>query len=305
MFGPVLREMLRTGATLGHHPTVHIAVESSAATPGTTVLDAVARAPHDRADEPFEPVGGAAASNLINVPALTTLVRSFAAQYYGDAEATAAFATQTLAEIRPGERLLSANAQVFLAVAEWLRGQAHRGRTRHRVQRHRVARDRPAHNDRVELPLAGTDPACPGPPDAAVQTCEQALDTLVTAGRPAPAAGPGYVGLADIAYQREREILVLLAAGTPNPRIAEELVVSLDTVKKHVSHLLGKLGAANRTEAVTQARQLGLIPRDSSPSKITAGAAWPVSTPASPPAYSPWPRRSGTTGEPVRQPSAP
>ena len=108
MFGPVLREMLRTGATLGHHPTVHIAVESSAATPGTTVLDAVARAPHDRADEPFEPVGGAAASNLINVPALTTLVRSFAAQYYGDAEATAAFATQTLAEIKPGERLLLA-----------------------------------------------------------------------------------------------------------------------------------------------------------------------------------------------------
>ena len=33
-----------------------------------------------------------------------------------------------------------------------------------------------------------------------------------------------------------------------------------DTVKKHVSHLLGKLGAANRTEAVTRARQLGLIP---------------------------------------------
>ena len=128
------------------------------------LLDAVARAPRDWADEPFEPVGGAAASNLINVPALTTLVRSFAAQYYGDAEATAAFATQTLAEIKPGERLLSANAHVFLAVAEWLRGRAHRGRTRHRVQRHRVARDRPAHNDRVELPLAGTDPASPGPP---------------------------------------------------------------------------------------------------------------------------------------------
>jgi hypothetical protein len=52
------------------------------------------------------------------------------------------------------------------------------------------------------------------------------------------------------------------AAGTgaPNPRIAGQLVVSLDTVKKHVSHLLGKLGAASRTEAVTRARQLGLIP---------------------------------------------
>ena len=37
-------------------------------------------------------------------------------------------------------------------------------------------------------------------------------------------------------------------------------MVSLDTVEKHVSHVLGMLGAANRTEAVTRARQLGLIP---------------------------------------------
>jgi len=34
---------------------------------------------------------------------------------------------------------------------------------------------------------------------------------------------------------------------------------TLDTVKKHVGHILAKLGAANRTEAVTRARQLGLI----------------------------------------------
>ena len=43
----------------------------------------------------------------------------------------------------------------------------------------------------------------------------------------------------------------------PSP---SELVVTLDTVKKHVSHVLGKLGAANRTEAVARARELGLIP---------------------------------------------
>jgi LuxR family maltose regulon positive regulatory protein len=72
-------------------------------------------------------------------------------------------------------------------------------------------------------------------------------------------AGP-VPGLAELLAGRELEILVLLAAGMPNPRIAAELVVTLDTVKKHVSHLLGKLGAANRTEAVTRARQLGLIP---------------------------------------------
>jgi LuxR family maltose regulon positive regulatory protein len=75
-----------------------------------------------------------------------------------------------------------------------------------------------------------------------------------------PSAAAAVPGLAEQLTARELEILALLAAGAPNPRIAGELVVSLDTVKKHVSHLLGKLGAANRTEAVTRARQLGLIP---------------------------------------------
>ena len=82
-------------------------------------------------------------------------------------------------------------------------------------------------------------------------------DAAPGSGRAAAAAVPSLV---EQLTAREREILVLLAAGMPNPRIAEELVVSLDTVKKHVSHVLGKLGAANRTEAVTRGRQLGLIP---------------------------------------------
>ena len=51
----------------------------------------------------------------------------------------------------------------------------------------------------------------------------------------------------------------MLAAGQSNQAIAGELVITLDTVKKHVSHVLGKLGAANRTEAVARARELGLI----------------------------------------------
>ena len=82
-------------------------------------------------------------------------------------------------------------------------------------------------------------------------------DDLPAAGRGAAVPVPGLV---EQLTPRELEVLVLLAAGLPNPRIAEQLVVTLDTVKKHVSHLLGKLGAANRTEAVTRARQLGLIP---------------------------------------------
>jgi len=83
------------------------------------LLDAVECAPPGWADELFEPAGGVVASYLINVPALTTLHRGYLAQFHGDAEATAVFSTQALAEIKPGERLLSASAHGFLAVAEW------------------------------------------------------------------------------------------------------------------------------------------------------------------------------------------
>ena len=90
---------------------------------------------------------------------------------------------------------------------------------------------------------------------ALLRACGQA--DAVPPQRRAAAAVPG---LPEQLTARELEILALLAAGTPNPRIAEELVVTLDTVKKHVTHVLGKLGAANRTEAAARARQLGLTP---------------------------------------------
>jgi LuxR family maltose regulon positive regulatory protein len=54
-------------------------------------------------------------------------------------------------------------------------------------------------------------------------------------------------------------VLRLLAAGRRNRDIAAELVVTLETVKKHTSHIFDKLDAANRTEAVAHARRLGLI----------------------------------------------
>jgi LuxR family maltose regulon positive regulatory protein len=54
-------------------------------------------------------------------------------------------------------------------------------------------------------------------------------------------------------------VLRLLAAGKANSQIAEELYVTLHTVKKHITHILGKLGAANRTEAAARARELGLV----------------------------------------------
>jgi LuxR family maltose regulon positive regulatory protein len=76
-----------------------------------------------------------------------------------------------------------------------------------------------------------------------------------------PDARPGATvpGLVEPLSERELEVLRLLAAGKPNQQIAEELVVALNTVKKHVSHVLDKLGAANRTEATARARELGLL----------------------------------------------
>ena len=73
-------------------------------------------------------------------------------------------------------------------------------------------------------------------------------------------AGTVPPGLAEPLTGRELAVLRLLAAGRSNQRIAHDLFVAPDTVKKHVTHVLGKLGAANRTEAVARARELGLIP---------------------------------------------
>jgi DNA-binding NarL/FixJ family response regulator len=58
---------------------------------------------------------------------------------------------------------------------------------------------------------------------------------------------------------RELEVLGLLARGLTNKEIAEALVITERTAKFHVSAILGKLGADNRTEAVSLAAQRGLI----------------------------------------------
>ncbi|MEZ4736389.1 MAG: response regulator transcription factor [Caldilineaceae bacterium] len=58
---------------------------------------------------------------------------------------------------------------------------------------------------------------------------------------------------------REQEVLALLAQGLPNKEIAERLVITERTAKFHVSAILSKLGATNRTEAVALARQQNLL----------------------------------------------
>ena len=59
--------------------------------------------------------------------------------------------------------------------------------------------------------------------------------------------------------ERELEVLRLIAGGASNQAIAAALVISIGTVKSHINHILGKLAACNRTEAVSRARALGLL----------------------------------------------
>jgi two-component system, NarL family, response regulator LiaR len=59
---------------------------------------------------------------------------------------------------------------------------------------------------------------------------------------------------------REWEVLQLMAQGHSNQEIADQLFVSLNTVKTHISNVLSKLNAERRTQAVQKAKTLGLLP---------------------------------------------
>jgi len=59
--------------------------------------------------------------------------------------------------------------------------------------------------------------------------------------------------------EREIELLSLLASGSSNKEIAETLFITEGTVKNHVTHILGKLGVRDRTQAALRAKELGLI----------------------------------------------
>jgi LuxR family maltose regulon positive regulatory protein len=59
--------------------------------------------------------------------------------------------------------------------------------------------------------------------------------------------------------ERELDVLHLIALGDSNQEIADRLVITLDTVKRHVTHIFEKLGVHNRVQAVARARALGLL----------------------------------------------
>jgi len=78
---------------------------------------------------------------------------------------------------------------------------------------------------------------------------------LVGATAPAPVAPGPRATLTP----REAEILALVAEGRSNGEIGRQLFISTKTVSVHVSNILGKLGAAGRTEAAAIARREGLL----------------------------------------------
>jgi LuxR family transcriptional regulator, maltose regulon positive regulatory protein len=75
-----------------------------------------------------------------------------------------------------------------------------------------------------------------------------------------PVAQPPSGALIEALSARELEVLGLIAEGLSNAEIARRLYISLSTVKGHTTNIFGKLGARNRTGAVTRARSLGLLP---------------------------------------------
>ncbi|RME42613.1 MAG: DNA-binding response regulator [Chloroflexi bacterium] len=94
----------------------------------------------------------------------------------------------------------------------------------------------------------------------AVHAGEAILDPAITRAvirrATQPRAEPGPV---EQLTPRERQVLALMAEGRSNSEIAEQLFLSEGTVKNHVSHVLGKLGARDRSQAVSLALQWGLV----------------------------------------------
>jgi ATP/maltotriose-dependent transcriptional regulator MalT len=63
----------------------------------------------------------------------------------------------------------------------------------------------------------------------------------------------------EVLTARELEVLHLLVAGRSNQAMAEELVVAVGTVKRHVSNIMSKLRVQSRLEAVARARELHIV----------------------------------------------
>ncbi len=110
------------------------------------------------------------------------------------------------------------------------------------------------------LQAASKDAATPEP---LKQYARQLLEAFPEYGNAARGVSAGAAaGLVEPLTPREMEVLQLVSAGDSNQAIADKLVITVRTVKKHITNILGKLSASNRTQAVARARELGLLSSD-------------------------------------------
>jgi DNA-binding NarL/FixJ family response regulator len=124
----------------------------------------------------------------------------------------------------------------------------------------------PLDRARVRAELNGSmDVVGEFPSLAAARASDVDVDAIILAeGATKPPGEQGDHGESDEWFDepltpREIQVLELLAEGLPNKAIAVRLKISDQTVKFHVSSISGKLGAANRTDAVRRAVRRGLI----------------------------------------------
>jgi NarL family two-component system response regulator LiaR len=94
---------------------------------------------------------------------------------------------------------------------------------------------------------------------AAIQAAREGKMTLSPEAAQALVHSMQHATETELLTSREKEILKLMVEGLNNSEIAERVVVSLSTVKYHVSNILSKLGVDNRVAAITQAIQKKLV----------------------------------------------
>ena len=91
-----------------------------------------------------------------------------------------------------------------------------------------------------------------GRPTLAPEAAQALIEAARTAGE-GPAPGHDLT-------PRERQVLALMVEGLNNPQIGERLVISVTTVRSHVSNIFSKLGVSNRAEAIALAVRNGIVP---------------------------------------------
>jgi DNA-binding NarL/FixJ family response regulator len=96
--------------------------------------------------------------------------------------------------------------------------------------------------------------AAAGEPVVAPAVLARMMANFATRPPVQPMRPPGFDDLSE----REREVLTLIGAGRSNAEIAEDLVISMATVKSHVRHIFAKLALRDRAQAVVAARDAGL-----------------------------------------------